>query len=180
MRLMHKNLKSNRSVMNFKYSSSFLVIFLLLLSCKNQPSEIKSVSSSSYFESLSGRIVNSMDSVLDVKGDKFVFIFNSFDCESCVDAGIKLVKNIDAYDNQNGVCVIATMENPSNVQYRNKYYDYIYCDEKDLIRRELKFVPTPIVLLLDKSNVVKYAFMPRDTIDIAKYTEELIAKMKHL
>ena len=43
MRLMHWRLKLNRSVMNFKYSSSF------------------------YFDDLFGRVVNAMGSVLDVK-----------------------------------------------------------------------------------------------------------------
>lgn len=72
MRLMHWKLKLNRSVMNFKYSSSFFIILLLLLSfsCGNQPSKVKSVSSSFYFDDLSGRVVNAMDSVLDVKDKK--------------------------------------------------------------------------------------------------------------
>ena len=34
------------------------------------------------------------------------------------------------------------------------YRGYIYKDEKDLIRKELKYAPTPMMLILDEENMI--------------------------
>lgn len=52
------------------------------------------------------------------------------------------------------------MGNPSPYQRRNAYYEYIYSDSKDLIRKELKYAQTPVILLLDSSNYIKEYILP--------------------
>lgn len=56
--------------------------------------------------------------------------------------------------------VVSTMGNPSSYQKRNGYYEYVYSDAKDLIRKELKYVPTPILFSLDSSNNIKDYVLP--------------------
>lgn len=51
----------------------------------------------------------------------------------------------------------------------------IYADSKDLIRKELKYVPTPIMLLLDSSNCVEKYILPNvsDDKEVALFIESL-------
>ena len=46
------------------------------------------------------------------------------------------------------------MGSPSHAQIRNEYVEYVYNDVNDLIRKELKYIQTPIVISLDKNNVI--------------------------
>ena len=52
------------------------------------------------------------------------------------------------------------MGNPTFYQKRNAYHEYVYSDSEDLIRKELKYVPTPILILLDSSNYIKDYILP--------------------
>jgi hypothetical protein len=56
------------------------------------------------------------------------------------------------------------INNPAVYQRENEYYEYIPVDEKDLIRRELKYLPTPVLLFMDKDKVIQNVFFPKDTI----------------
>lgn len=65
------------------------------------------------------------------------------------------------------------MGDPSSYQKRNHYYDYIYIDQKDLIRKEMKYIQTPIILLLDSLNCVKDYIFPNASDDgkVASFIE---------
>ena len=52
------------------------------------------------------------------------------------------------------------MGSPSLYQSRNEYFDFIYLDNDDLIRKELKYVQTPIILRLDSNRVILDYFFP--------------------
>lgn len=96
---------------------------------------------------------------------RVIFLFNYYDCGSCIDLGFSITKKIDSLYRNNKVAIISTMGSPSSFQKRNKYYEYIYLDSKDLIRKELKYVPTPIMLLLDSSNCIKDYIFPNTSDD---------------
>lgn len=93
------------------------------------------------------------------------FYLNYYDCGSCIDSGFSITKKIDSLYSDNKVIIISTMGSPSSFQQRNKYYEYIYIDSKDLIRKELKYVPTPIMLILDSSNCIKDYIFPNTSDD---------------
>lgn len=110
---------------------------------------------------LKGKKVSSIDSILiDKKCSNVVFLFNYYDCSSCVDLGFSITKRIDSLYKRKKVMVVSTMGNPSSYQKRNGYYEYVYSDAKDLIRKELKYVPTPILFSLDSSNNIKDYVLP--------------------
>ncbi len=110
---------------------------------------------------LLGKHIYSLDSVLsdEDKPLKLVFLFNYYDCASCIDSGFQLVKRIDRSHGDKMVAVISTMGSPTSYQTHNQYYEYVYSDNKDLIRKELKYVQTPILFLVnEEKKVLDYIF----------------------
>lgn len=105
---------------------------------------------------LLGKHVNSLDTILseEDKSLKLVFLFNYYDCESCIDSGFQMVKRIDDYYGDKTVAVVSTMGSPTFYQTRNQYYEYVYSDDKDLIRKELKYVQTPILFCVDEKRII--------------------------
>lgn len=103
--------------------------------------------------------IKSIDSVLPKGSNGIIFLFNYYDCGSCVDSGFVITKKIDSIYPSQKVFIISTMGDPQYYQKRNRYNDYIYMDSKDLIRKELKYIQTPIILSLDSTNkIVDYIF----------------------
>lgn len=78
------------------------------------------------------------------------------------------------------MAVISTMGSPSSDQARNEYYEYVYLDPKDLIRKELKYVPTPIIFLLDSSNCIKDYILPNvsDNETTTSFIESVFVSVK--
>ena len=156
--------------------NKILVLFFLLCliyGCKydkGQKNKIRGSEVKVYVDEktswLIDKTVISMDSILPFKknDDYVAFLFSYHDCETCVDAGFYISKKLDALSNRQYVFSVASMLNPATYQERNKYYNYIYYDNKDLIRKELKYLPTPVMLLLDKNNTIKAAYFPKDTL----------------
>ncbi|WP_024995213.1 hypothetical protein [Phocaeicola paurosaccharolyticus] len=135
------------------------IFFLVLIiqSCSNRncnKSNLNTQKSDVY--RLIGKQVKSIDSIVANRTYRTVFLFNYYDCSSCVDSGFSISKKINLCG-KNNVVIISTMGNPMSSQQRNEYYDYIYIDSEDLIRKELKYIPTPIILSLDSTrNILDY------------------------
>jgi hypothetical protein len=158
--------------MNNIYINSALFVYLVFfLSCstpeKKQVQDSKKKDKN--IEWLLGKSINSIDSILDVQKKEngfVVYLFNYHDCGNCIDAGFYISKKIDDLHCEQTVYAIASMiSNPSNYQQKMQYDEYIYVDEQDKIRRELKYIPTPVLLLLDSHNTVKDVFFPKDTLN---------------
>lgn len=83
------------------------------------------------------------------QGNSVLLVYHGMDCGSCMDEGFKTLVRLK----KTGVgCVVVAVDaNISEAQQRYGYYDYIYSDREDRLRRELKYVNTPILLLLDDS-----------------------------
>jgi hypothetical protein len=56
------------------------------------------------------------------------------------------------------------IDTPHEYQSAYEYYEYIFIDNKDMIRRELKYAPTPVLLFMNDDNVILDIFFPKDTI----------------
>lgn len=151
-----------------KYNMVFGLFCCICFSCQNgmkiHSSENKG---NKEYEWSIGKTINSVDSILPsgIFGNKVLFLFNFHDCDPCVDAGFHTMKKIDETNGNPCVYPIVSMANPAVYQMRNEYYDYIYSDDKDLIRKELKFIPTPVMLLMDSENKIIEVYFPKDTLN---------------
>lgn len=67
----------------------------------------------------------------------FVFLFNYYDCQPCVTAGLRYARQLDSLLKRQAVKCFASMVDPAPYQAAAEYYDYIYFDADDKIRKEL-------------------------------------------
>ncbi|HJA83837.1 MAG TPA: hypothetical protein H9785_07720 [Candidatus Bacteroides intestinavium] len=113
-------------------------------------------------EWLKGKSLCSADSIIGkTEGEKrILYIFNFYDCPSCINNGFAAVQQIDSIAGDGTVKAIASMfQEVSSTQRQTCYKGYIYIDTKDRIRKELKYAPTPMLLILDDSCRIEDAFL---------------------
>lgn len=126
---------------------------------------------------LIGMRVTSLDSILQGKDRNadIVFLYNFYDCGSCVDSGYQLVKRIDEFYKRKYVPIISSMGSPTLYQSRNQYFDFVYSDTNDLIRKELKYVQTPIMIRVDSNRIVLDYLFPNvsDENEYARFLSSL-------
>jgi hypothetical protein len=104
---------------------------------------------------------------------KVVLVYTGFDCQSCVDKGFQIIKILSAPKVNNKVYIIASNSNIGNDQNRNNYYDFVYNDVNELIRNELKFIYTPVILVLDKDNRIIHINFPETNSNEQKFIEQI-------
>lgn len=175
---MRANLRSKRSSDLYRGLLAFIVVCCSGCGKPTPPAQSHSV----YFDRLKNKHLYAVDSVVSntERSKMFVFLFNYYDCQSCVVAGLRYAKQLDSLLDQRSVVCIASMVDSAPYQAIAEYYDYIYFDADDKIRKELKFVPTPQMLLIDKNRRIISAFMPRDTICQKRFLKELLEKYRNL
>ena len=166
--------------LNDLYKSLFALIFACCVGCSN-PTVITQ-SHSVYFDRLKGKDLYAVDSVVKNKdrSKMFVLLFNYYDCQPCVVAGLHYARQLDSILKRQVVVCIASMVDSAPYQAAAEYYKYIYFDADDKIRRELKFIPTPQLLLINKNRKIISAFMPRDTVNQDRFLKELLDKYQNL
>ena len=147
-----------------KLMSLFSLFLCLFLSCNSKNRLVEQNVSSLLNQDvdwLKGKIINSLDSVLgNVRECKIVYIFNYYDCEACIEKGFKTVDFIDKNNKEESVKVIVSMfREITSTQRRNLYKGFIYKDKKDLLRKELKYIPTPVMLIVDNNNQIKDVYI---------------------
>ena len=98
----------------------------------------------------------------DIIGQKgaIIFLYNGFDCEDCINIGFNMINTINKSSNQRLVYVVASMTNIGNDQQKYSFYSYIQNDHDDIIRKELKFIPTPLFICLDTSCKIVNSYQP--------------------
>ena len=65
---------------------------------------------------------------------KILFLYTGYDCQSCVDKGYEIIKEMEEVGYK--VFVVSSHSNIGFDQERNDYFEYVYADEKELIRKE--------------------------------------------
>ena len=65
-----------------------------------------------------------------------------------------MVKQIDKFYKRKSVPIISSMGSPTLYQLRNQYFEFVYSDTNDLIRKELKYVQTPIMIRVDSNRMI--------------------------
>jgi hypothetical protein len=94
------------------------------------------------------------------RDEKIVLLYTGYDCQSCVDKGFEIIKRIDSLYPVRKTYIITSQSNIGFDQKRNEYYKYIYNDHTELIRKELDFVPTPMIIKLNREDIIVKVFFP--------------------
>lgn len=139
-------------------------MFLLLVCCstKQKQSDItlKSRVSSDYNFLLGKKISHLNDILNDTLNSEnnLILLYNGFDCGSCISDGFVIAKNIDSIKGFHYVKIISITSSKGTDQYYNKYTNYIYSDDRDLIRKELKYIQTPVFISINKDGIINELF----------------------
>ena len=152
--------------------SCFIFLFFAFGSCnqinhKSHKSK-KEETSATKEEKLKDRFINkkieSINTIIsdgkDSNETKIILIYTGFDCQSCVDKGYHILKTLRSQDVSKKILVISSNTNIGRDQERNEFYDFVYNDDKELVRHELKFLITPIILVLNNDNRILHINFP--------------------
>ncbi len=109
-----------------------------------------------------GKQIKALNSILGDSIDisnKVVFLYNGFDCNTCIDIGYQMILELNKKKNDRNF-IVATSANVAQDQIANGYENYVFYDEHDLIRKELKYIKTPVLLRFDDKARVCQVFFP--------------------
>ncbi len=135
---------------------------------------------------IKGRKINSLSKIVGdtlTTSNKVFFLYNGFDCETCIDIGYEIGKKIDSINQGKLVSIISSSANIGRDQLKNDYKNFVFNDEKDLIRKELKFIYTPVFIILNKNSKIKDMFFPnyvRNKKEEENFIKECIENVKKL
>jgi hypothetical protein len=162
-----------------------IVLVLAANACRSdhKGKETEVVHKISKEEKLAGRFVDrkmaSINKVFLTNGKeygherKIIFLYTGYDCQSCVDKGFEIIKRIDSLYPSQKTYTVASQSNIGFDQERNEYYKYIYNDNTESIRKELDFVPTPMILKLDEEDIIIKVIFPETNSNVDKAINEL-------
>ena len=102
-----------------------------------------------------------------------ILIYTGFDCTPCVDKGFHVLKTIQLQHEDQKVYIVATGANIGRDQARNEYFDFVYNDTQELIRTELKFLLTPVILVLDNDNRIIHLNFPKTNSNEMEMVEQI-------
>jgi hypothetical protein len=94
-----------------------------------------------------------------IVGKCIILIYDETDCDDCIKKGFVIMNKLDTLKVAN-TFVITTTLNPGRHQLLYDYHKYVYVDKQDLIRKELKYITTPVLLLLDEHKQILHALFP--------------------
>lgn len=155
--------------MHTKVYLAIVFLFLILCSCKNK--KLKDISEEPNVNNVLEQQRNAIlgkkiSSIVTILGDsinaenKVILLYDGYDCENCIDVGYEMSKRIDELSDQQKVYIITTSLNIGSDQIKNGYVKYVFYDEHDIIRKELKYIYTPVLLKLDTLEKVVEVFFP--------------------
>lgn len=116
------------------------------------------------------KILDRLIPATDLKenNDKIILLYTGFDCSTCVKKAFELVKKIQDTYSRTNVFIIASNTNIGHDQLANQYYDFIYFDKNEEIRRYLKFIYTPVFLSVDNNFDIKDVYFPNVFDEVGK------------
>lgn len=157
-----------------------IVLFMVILgSCATKDSNDKSknLKVNNIFEQQRSAVLGKkINSIVTILGDsinaecKVILLYDGYDCETCIDVGYEMLKRIDDLAGRQKAYVITTSLNIGRDQAKNEYFNYVYYDEHDIIRKELKYIYTPVLLKLDSAVKVEEIFFPNYQRDLKNET----------
>lgn len=139
-----------------------VVIMFLLCGCGNKNQHRNIVSDELIAETILGKRIPIIDSLYqDNLGKRYlVLLCSPYDCKPCLDKAFNILNQINNANISNMKWVVSVLDEPSSIQRQYNYLDYIMFDSDDVIRKALKFIPTPIFLIADIDNKVLICHSP--------------------
>lgn len=167
--------------------SVFLLFFcVVILACTNPKRKDVAVSSDDRYNKIKkefcGKKLESIksiipDSLFGLSKYKKLFVYTGQDCQSCVDAGFRVVEKIDSAFAERQFFVVSCNSNINFDQQRNLYMNFVYSDDNEIIRKELKFIYTPILLLLNSDNEIVDLYFPKTNTDVSVMADVITGAM---
>lgn len=176
-------LNSNKSILIRRYGVFFIFLFnSLFISCNSNVNKDISTENNTKIEKqydvlkeqssmLKNKKIKFLRKVLGdtiITSNQVLFLYNGNDCDTCIDRGYEMVKKIDSTMNKQSVFIISTSTNIGRDQLKNSYKNFIYNDEHDIIRKELKYIYTPVLIYLNSNNKINEVFYPSYKRDLKK------------
>lgn len=116
------------------------------------------------------KVINEDNFLICASGEKYSIYY---DCQSCIDKGYLIVKILNSQNSNQKIFIISSTTNIGRDQARNNYYDFVYNDENGSLRKELKFIYTPVILVLDKDNRVLHINFPETNSNEYEIVEQI-------
>ncbi|HRK53807.1 MAG TPA: hypothetical protein PK185_07825 [Cyclobacteriaceae bacterium] len=167
-----------------KINLTFCILIILVCGCKEKgghefstETNIKEAENLAFQESL---IVGKSINLDGIFGDtlstssRAILMYTGYDCQSCIDSGFKIVNYIDSLKKSEYFLIAEIQSNKGKDQLRYDYSNYIYTDKDDLIRKQLKYLKTPVILFLDTANIIRKVHFPETN---ERVDQEAIAKL---
>lgn len=89
-----------------------------------------------------------------------VFLVRGLDCDTCVAKGFSFARRLQAEFPDEVVFAVGCQTNPGLLQMSFGWDGFVFLDDEELIRKELKFVLTPVFLFLDEDRVIRRVWFP--------------------
>lgn len=153
----------------FKLTPICISILLLFSACSNNAVPLSCETGE--FDIILGK---AMPEIEHLKSSQIILLFSPFDCSTCLESAFEEIKLMEKDLSSFHPTPIAVLSEPSSIQRRYNYPNYIFFDGEDLIRKSLKFVPTPIFLLCNSNKEIIGYHSP----DQKDKTHEIIRAMK--
>lgn len=137
-------------------------VAISVLACGNRKQQSRIISSDIISETVVGKKIPIIDSLYqDNKGERYlVLLCSPYDCTPCLDKAFEILNLINQTTVSNSKWVISVLDEPSSLQRQYNYFDYIIFDGEDVIRKSLKYIPTPVFLMADSANVIMACHFP--------------------
>lgn len=138
------------------------VIIIILCSCCNRKQKNRVMSTDIISEIVVGKKIPIIDPLYqdNIGGRYLVLLCSPYDCAPCLDKAFEILHLINQTSISNSKWVVSVLDEPSSLQRQYNYFDYIIFDSDDVIRKTLKFVPTPIFLVADIDNTILVCHSP--------------------
>jgi hypothetical protein len=163
-----------------------LILFVICFACQNGSQESmteNSTVSSGKLKFQESLLLGKKIRIDEIIGDSIsivnrsLLLYTGYDCGSCVHAGFHLINMIDSVSRSNHSIVLEIQSNKGRDQLNHGYKNYIFSDSKDEIRKQLKYVNTPVVLSFDKYGKISQVYFPEDVSRIDEILVKKFAKM---
>lgn len=119
-------------------------------------------------------------SLVDDKGlrkvNKIMLLYNGQDCGSCVKKGLEIVNKIEKETSLKSI-VISSQSNFANDRVQLGYDGFIYEDREDILRKELDYCYTPIILIIGKDNKILAVHFPKANDKIDNISTRLVLSL---
>ena len=131
-----------------------LLIPVLLLSCKSSSPRFAREVFLNKLVGIDASCIDSVPGVID--RPQIVMLCSIYDCGSCLAKAFEEIEYIQSRIPSCNIQIIGVLSNPSILQERFSYEEYIAFDESDIIRKRLKFAPTPLIIGRDYNSIITW------------------------